>query len=184
MVVFELTGGKVKKWDARFAFTKLTWKYVVLHKVAISNWMFSKNTTILTKDRVILIYRIGKGIPINLGQISFDAVVKAASEIDGPLMYPNMILQVLKKQEPTPHLVMTSALTFSKTLYTSDRVKDLPYTAAASSDEEDSTFEAIRTYKYSEGDVETSSIPNTAAVQKVLTGLPALIKKLKVLCMP
>lgn len=58
VVVSELTGGKIKKWDARFASTKLTWKYVVLHKLAISNWMFNKNTTILTKDQTVLIYKI------------------------------------------------------------------------------------------------------------------------------
>lgn len=72
---------------------------------------------------------------------------------------------------------MPSALTFSKTLFTSDRVKDLPYTRATASDEEDSTFEAIRTYHDSEGDVGPSSVPNTAVVYKVLAGLPALIKK-------
>lgn len=74
---------------------------------------------------------------------------------------------------------MPTTLTFSKTLFTSDRVKNIPYTVVASSEEEDYTFEAIRTYKDSEGDVRPSSAPNTAAVKKVLTGIPGLIKKAK-----
>lgn len=95
--MYELTDGKMKKWDARFTYTELTWKYAVLHKMAISNKMFSKNTTILNKDQMIMIYRIGKGLPINLGQFVFNVVIKASSEIDTPMLYPNMVFQVLKK---------------------------------------------------------------------------------------
>lgn len=162
---------------------QLTWKYAVQHKVAISDRMFSKNTTILNKDQMIMIYRIDKGLPINLGQFVFNVVIKASSEIDTPLLYPNTIFQVLKKQgcraKPTPDLVTPSPLTFSKTLFTSDRVKDLPYTGAAVSNGDDSTFDTIINYHDFDADVGPSYIPSTVIVQKVLSGLPSLIKKVE-----
>lgn len=84
MLVYEITGGMIKKWDARFPSTNFTWKYAaVQHKIAISNWMFSKNTTILTKDKAIMIYMVDKGLPVNLGQFVFNAIMKAfADEMD------------------------------------------------------------------------------------------------------
>lgn len=82
----------MKKWDARFPSTKLTWKYTVLHKVSISNWMFKENTAILTKYQVIMIYRLGKELPVNLGQF----VMKTSNDVNGSILHPIMIFQVLK----------------------------------------------------------------------------------------
>ncbi|XP_057779907.1 uncharacterized protein LOC130998509 [Salvia miltiorrhiza] len=46
----ELTGGKLKAWTSKFAASTLSWKYSVLHKIAVYNWLPSKNTTALTKE--------------------------------------------------------------------------------------------------------------------------------------
>lgn len=97
-LVSEITGGKLKKWDVRFQSIKLTCKYVVLHKIAIACWMLSKNTSVLTKDQAIMIYRVGKGLHFNLGQFAFNATMKASNDLDGSLSYPNIIFQVLKSQ--------------------------------------------------------------------------------------
>lgn len=88
--------------------------------------MFGKNTTILTKDEAIMIYKVSKGLHVNLGQFVFNAIMKAFGNVDGSIMYPNMIFQVLKNQgcpaKPTPDLVMETSLIFSKTLFNSDTV--------------------------------------------------------------
>lgn len=113
--------------------------------------------------------------------------MKTSIDVDSSLLYPNMVFQVLKNQgcpaKPTLDLAMESPLTFSKTLFTSDRVKDMPYTRATidvvSSDEDDSTFEVIRNYKDTYVDVGPFSINNTAVVRKELIALPLWIKKVK-----
>lgn len=78
---------------------------------------------------------------------------------------------------------MESPIIFSKTLFTSDRVKDLPYARATidvvSSDEDDSSFEVIRNYKDTYVDIGPSSINNIAAVRKVMIALPLWIKKVE-----
>lgn len=117
----EINGDKLKNWGPRFQSTKLiTWKYVVLHKVVISNCMLSKNTTILTKDQAIMIYRIGKGLPVNFGQFAFNAIMKASPDVDGSILYPYMIFQVLKNQgcpQLTPDLVIETPLIFQDSLH-------------------------------------------------------------------
>ncbi|XP_057784940.1 uncharacterized protein LOC131002462 [Salvia miltiorrhiza] len=47
----ELTGGKLKVWTSKFVVSTLSWKYSVLHKIAVYNWLPSKNTTALTKEQ-------------------------------------------------------------------------------------------------------------------------------------
>ena len=97
--------------------------------------MLSKNTQIVTKDQALMIYRVGKGLPVNFGQYVFNAVLKAASDVSGSLFYPNVIFQVLTGQglEVTPSEgVEIEQLTFSNSLLSSDRKQDLPYKSKAS----------------------------------------------------
>lgn len=69
---------------------------ICIHKAnmevcCLAYWMFNKNTTILIKDQAIMIYRVGKGLPINLGQFVFNAIMKTSIDVDSSLLYPNMI---------------------------------------------------------------------------------------------
>ncbi|KAL3616128.1 hypothetical protein CASFOL_040018 [Castilleja foliolosa] len=73
-----LTGGKVKKWKEQFLAARLTSLYSVLHKIAIFNWVPSKNSTVVTRPQAQLLYRLGRGIHFNFGQMVFDIVTRFA----------------------------------------------------------------------------------------------------------
>lgn len=79
---------------------------------------------------------------------------------------------------------METPINFSMTLFTSDKIEDLPYKGStpkaavdSSNDDDDSTFEIIRTYK----DLDVVACPyntNTnSAMRKVLAGMPFWFKK-------
>ena len=61
-----------KKYFLRVA--DLTLKYNDLHKIAPSNWLPTKYVTILSRDFATLLYDIGTGAPMHLGQIFFDLI--------------------------------------------------------------------------------------------------------------
>lgn len=88
-LIAELTGGKVKKWQTSpFQSTKLTCKYAVLHKMTVASWMPTRNSTIITKDHAIFIYCLGVGLPLNFGQMVFNAVLKNELDDEHPSYFP------------------------------------------------------------------------------------------------
>ncbi|XP_057811009.1 uncharacterized protein LOC131025281 [Salvia miltiorrhiza] len=130
----ELTGGKLKAWTSKFAASTLSWKYSVLHKIVVYNWLPSKNTTALTKEQAEFIFKVGKPLAFNFGEQVFANISRAAFKSTGGSMlsFPSLIYNLLVKQEfqEREEVVLVeekNLLEFSKILLTPDRVKDLPY---------------------------------------------------------
>ncbi|XP_057779797.1 uncharacterized protein LOC130998395 [Salvia miltiorrhiza] len=130
----ELTGGKLKAWTSKFATSTLSWKCSVLHKIAVYNWLPSKNTTSLTKEQAGFIFKVGKPLAFNFGEQVFANISRAAFKSTGGSMlpFPSLIYNLLVKQklQEREEVVLVeekNLLEFSKTLLTPDRVKDLPY---------------------------------------------------------
>ncbi|KAL3623035.1 hypothetical protein CASFOL_031851 [Castilleja foliolosa] len=94
-----LTRGKVSKWEEQLSAAKLTSLYSVLHKIAVFNWLPSKNTTVITRPQAQLLYRLGTGIKFNFGQMVFDCVTKLAQPNSGSsLVFPSIIYNLLESQ--------------------------------------------------------------------------------------
>lgn len=182
VVLAEITGGKVNKWSTPFPSTTLTWKYAVLHKIAVASWMPSSNSTILTKDQAIFIYRVGCGLPFNFGQMVFDAVMKNALDEDASIIFPSLIYQVLRAQNFDENATgqmchETKTRTFSRKLLASHRFKDLPYVPTKEKEiecEDDPLFHEVDK-AFAELNEEGTSAEDEA--KKVLSSLPTWIQQ-------
>ncbi|XP_057775099.1 uncharacterized protein LOC130994082 [Salvia miltiorrhiza] len=172
----ELTGGKLKAWTSKFAASTLSWKYSVLHKIAVYNWLPSKNTTALTKEQAEFIFKVGKPLAFNFGEQVFANISRAAFKSTGgsmlpfpSLIYNLLVQQKLKEREESVLVEEKNLLEFSKTLLTPDRVKDLPYEpprddptlSPQPDDEADSTEAEINMYGEDE-DVDRATAPDVA----------------------
>ncbi|KAL3617168.1 hypothetical protein CASFOL_038915 [Castilleja foliolosa] len=92
-----LTHGKIRKWKEQLPAAKLTSLYSVLHKIAIINWIPSKNSTVITRPQAQLLYRLGTGIKLNFGQMVFDIVTKLAqSTVTGEVDFFTVRSQLLQ----------------------------------------------------------------------------------------
>lgn len=78
-VVSTITNGQFTDWPHQLATSKLTNMYSVLHKLLIWNWMPTTNSNVVTRQRGMLLYRIGKGLPFNFGQLVFDQIASVAA---------------------------------------------------------------------------------------------------------
>ncbi|XP_057770949.1 uncharacterized protein LOC130990738 [Salvia miltiorrhiza] len=172
----ELTGGKLKAWTSKFAASTLSWKYSVLHKIAVYNWLPSKNTTALTKEQAEFVFKVGKPLAFNFGEQVFANISRAAFKSTGgsmlpfpSLIYNLLVQQKLKEREEVVLVEEKNLLELSKTLLTPDRVKDLPYEpsragpplSAQPDDEADSVEAEIDKYGEDE-DVDRATAPDVA----------------------
>lgn len=191
MINLELTGGKVMKWKRMFEASQLTWKYAVLHEIAVSNWTPTKEKTILTLDQARFLYRVGKFLPFDFGSLVFQNVVRAASITfaSSILPFPNLIYAMLKDQGYKPYVsaIITeekTRLVITKSLLSGDREKDLPYNF----EEEDSLDAEIDDDKHAEESTEfkptLDNISATAVrneiqrVHSLITQVEAMAKEL------
>ncbi|KAL3626365.1 hypothetical protein CASFOL_029914 [Castilleja foliolosa] len=132
-VISTLTHGKITKWKEQLSAPKLTSFYSVLHKIAVFNWIPSKNSTVLTRPQAQLLYRLGKGIKFNFGQMVFDLVTKfAQTTVVSSLLFPSLIFNLLKAQgcavlEGDVLTGEAEFFTIRTHLMKGDRVVDLPW---------------------------------------------------------
>lgn len=83
-VASHIFGGRVQAWTNEMKVSQLTAMHNVLHKLTIMNWLPSSNTTIVTKDQAVLIYKLSCGAPLNIGQIIFERIwQEAESQVEG-----------------------------------------------------------------------------------------------------
>ncbi|XP_031101745.1 uncharacterized protein LOC116005639 [Ipomoea triloba] len=78
MLTKVIAGGTYSYWPTEtnmLPAKSLTTKYAILHKIAMTNWLPSEHRGALNLQMENLIYKIGKGIPINLGNLIFKQVV-------------------------------------------------------------------------------------------------------------
>lgn len=103
-IVLELTGGVLKSWpdSGCVRASVLTYKYSILHKIAIHNWIPTKHRSDVREDLADLLYRIGSKSAFDIGQIIFDNVVRLAEStaVNKPMGYPSLIYGILVAQHP------------------------------------------------------------------------------------
>lgn len=78
MVIAELNGGskRTSLREGKLLSASLTLKYFGLYKISFTNWMPSSNASVVLRDRVIMLYLLGTGKPINMGQVIYDNIVQ------------------------------------------------------------------------------------------------------------
>ncbi|XP_019164463.1 PREDICTED: uncharacterized protein LOC109160635 [Ipomoea nil] len=99
-VIQELTAGNVNFDKNKIKAPSLTRKYAILQKIALVNWMPSLHETTVKRSLAELLYKIGKGIQVNIGNIVYSQISKLAesSESKASLIFPNLIHAILYKQ--------------------------------------------------------------------------------------
>ncbi|XP_010556510.1 PREDICTED: uncharacterized protein LOC104825815 [Tarenaya hassleriana] len=97
-----LTGEYDESRDGQLTIAQLLYLPTVLHKVARTNWVPTKKSDFIQKDTQQLIYRIIKGMDVNLGQFLFEHIMerKAKPRKRYCLPYPCLIQTVLIRQCP------------------------------------------------------------------------------------
>ena len=80
----------------------LTLKYNGLRKIALSNWLPTKHVPTVSRDFATLLYDIGTGAPVHLGQLFFDIIVnhRCKQNKNQKLSFPSLIFRLLKSQKP------------------------------------------------------------------------------------
>lgn len=117
-------------------FSRLISLYSVLHKLIVYNWLPSSNTTTLTSDQTILMYKIGHLNQFNLGKTIFDNMVIYSRKISskGLQPYSSLIYKLIVAkgfQRTNSEIISSYALSLgiSHILGSGPRVIDIPYVA-------------------------------------------------------
>nr|GLL31435.1 uncharacterized protein LOC109154744 [Ipomoea trifida] len=107
-VAQELTAGNVSFEKNKIKAASLTSKYAILQKIALVNWMPSLHENTIKWSLAELLYKIGKRIKINFGEIVHSQIMNLvgngtpkASLIFPNLIYTLLVQQALKQQKPT-----------------------------------------------------------------------------------
>ena len=74
LVMDTVTGGKIKKWSAKMKLVKLTSLCGVLQKIATTNWVPSTNPSYLTSETGIFLFKLMKGVPVDLASRVFESI--------------------------------------------------------------------------------------------------------------
>lgn len=137
-VVVVLTGGRHGVWTLQFPAVYLTSLHSVMHKLLVSNWLSSKNSTVLTKEQTFLLYKIIHLKKFNFGQTIFDNIMmyvgKHTQKCSSP--YPSLISHFLEKMEFPRYRGekvggFVASFGISSALKEGDRIVDLPMTSLA-----------------------------------------------------
>ncbi|GAA0171687.1 hypothetical protein LIER_41202 [Lithospermum erythrorhizon] len=103
-IVSTLTAGSVTTWPPRtqLASSKLSVKYAVLHKVAVTCLIPTTHTTSIGEALAKVLYVLGSGDNLNVGQVIFYQIVDHArsNAVLKPIGYPSLICSLLKTQHP------------------------------------------------------------------------------------
>lgn len=102
--------------------------------IDISNWMPTKNLTVVTKEQMMFIYKIGRFLPFDFGGMAYDCIERTGVCTTPTRILPFSILiyGMLKYQgfeEDMDCILSTtgSRLDISAGLVSENRVKDLSY---------------------------------------------------------
>ncbi|XVE68338.1 hypothetical protein DITRI_Ditri09bG0060000 [Diplodiscus trichospermus] len=141
-----LTGRHGVRWpQADFCYSSdFTMKYVVLHKIAISNWNPAKHTSKVYESLAQLLYKVGTGMPFDLGQHIFDIIMVYSESRNsfGTLPFPSLIYQLLMSQHniktsrdklTNPDNELRTSFGYLSGKHVKDRVADPPYETGTTS---------------------------------------------------
>ncbi|XP_012852510.1 PREDICTED: nucleolar and coiled-body phosphoprotein 1-like [Erythranthe guttata] len=99
-----ISGNRLKNWPAhprKFQVSQLTAFYSVLFRLTVTNWIPSKNVSVVTKPHAVLMYKLGMGLPVDFGKLFFDTIGHLAQKISPSthLPYPSLIYSILLSQK-------------------------------------------------------------------------------------
>ncbi|PNX83387.1 envelope-like protein, partial [Trifolium pratense] len=82
---------------------KLTQKYAILNRIASVNWVPTTHASDIATSLGKLIYMIGTGTKINVGQYIFNQVVQHAktSVTKQPIAFPTLLCDIIFSQHPS-----------------------------------------------------------------------------------
>ncbi|XP_019171363.1 PREDICTED: uncharacterized protein LOC109166920 [Ipomoea nil] len=146
-VAMTLTGGQTDTWpfgDKDYLpSSQLTSKYVILHRLALHNWLPSAHFHTVGKQLASLLFRIGTKMAFDLGAWIYNHILTLIRprEQKAMLPFPNLIFGVLTTQglEPMPSEVISPTLlyTVDRRLLTGDHICDVTPVIAPSNSEAD-----------------------------------------------
>ncbi|XP_019167803.1 PREDICTED: uncharacterized protein LOC109163507 [Ipomoea nil] len=145
VVAKTLTGGHTTSWptgDKDYLLSShLTSRYVILHRLALHNWLPSAHFNTVGKLLAGFLFRIGTKMQCDLGKWIFYHVLTLIHprEQKVRLPFPNLIFGILTSQglKPMPSEVISPTLlyTVDKRLLSGDHLKDVvPVTAPSNSE--------------------------------------------------
>ncbi|XP_019157368.1 PREDICTED: uncharacterized protein LOC109153932 [Ipomoea nil] len=145
VVAKTLTGGHTTSWptgDKDYLLSShLTSRYVILHRLALHNWLPSAHFNTVGKLLVGFLFRIGTKMQCDLGKWIFYHVLTLVHprEQKVRLPFPNLIFGILTSQglKPMPSEVISPTLlyTVDKRLLSGDHINDVvPVTAPSNSE--------------------------------------------------
>ncbi|XP_019190494.1 PREDICTED: uncharacterized protein LOC109184954 [Ipomoea nil] len=147
LVARTLTGGQTPVWPTgdvdTLSSSKLTSKYVILHRIALHNWLPSAHFHTVGKQLAALLFRIGTKMTIDLGKWIFYHFLTLIHprEQKVRLLYPNLIFGVLTTQGlvPMPSEIICPTLLYSVNprLLTGKHIRDVTPVAVPPSSEAD-----------------------------------------------
>ena len=103
-VISTHTAGNVETWlpkQGRLTSRLISLAFVLFHLIT-TNWIPTSNTTFVTKEMGILLYKLIKGLPVNLGARIFDHLEDFAVKGTAVLPYPALLFKVLTMQGYVP----------------------------------------------------------------------------------
>ncbi|XP_019189503.1 PREDICTED: uncharacterized protein LOC109183930 [Ipomoea nil] len=120
LVARTLTGGQTPIWPTgdidNLSSSKLTSKYVILHRIALHNWLPSAHFHTVSKQLAALLFRIGTKMSIDLGKWIFYHFLTLIHprEQKVRLPYPNLIFGVLTTHGlvPMPSEIISPTLLY------------------------------------------------------------------------
>ncbi|XP_019198220.1 PREDICTED: uncharacterized protein LOC109192077 [Ipomoea nil] len=145
LVAKTLTGGQLDTWPTGdkdyLPSSQLTSRYVILHRLALHNWLLSAHFHTVGKHLAGFLYRIGTKMPIDLGNWIYYHILNMIHprEQKVRLPFPNLIYGILTTQglESMPSEVISPTLlyTVDRRLLTGDHIRDvIPVTAPSNSE--------------------------------------------------
>ncbi|XP_019161969.1 PREDICTED: uncharacterized protein LOC109158507 [Ipomoea nil] len=147
VVAKTLTGGQTTFWptgDKDYLLSShLTSRYVILHRLALHNWLPSAHFNTVGKLLAGFLFRIGTKMQFDLGKWIYNHVLTLVHprEQKVRLPFPNLIFGILTSHglKPMPSEVISPTLlyTVDKRLLSGDRMKDVVLVTAPSNSEPD-----------------------------------------------
>ncbi|XP_019163178.1 PREDICTED: uncharacterized protein LOC109159531 [Ipomoea nil] len=140
-----LTGGQIEAWPTGdkdyLQSSQLTSRYVILHRLALHNWLPSAHFHTVGKHLAGFLFQIGAKMPIDLGNWIYHHILTMIHPREQKVRLPilNLIYGILTSQglEPVPSEVISPTLlyTVDKRLLTGDHICDvIPVTAPSNSE--------------------------------------------------
>ncbi|XP_019177734.1 PREDICTED: uncharacterized protein LOC109172939 [Ipomoea nil] len=158
LVAKTLTCGHTTAWPTGETDTlhssRLTSKYVILHRIALHNWLPSAHFHTVDKQLAALLFRIGTKMSIDLGSWIFYHILTLIHprEQKVRLPFPNLIFGVLKTQGlvpmPSEVISLTLLYTVDPRLLTGNHIRDVTLVNAPPSTDADTVADDSPHEKY------------------------------------